>query len=197
MAKGGRDRKCEILVINNIAQVGLSLARRSATRWSRTPRIRGPSSCARRTCIASSSDRRSARRRTRRRRREQHSRGRLSKRGIPVFNAPGANANAVKELVLAGMLIAARNLAPARLRAEAEARARSGQEDRGRQEAVRRVRAARAHAGRHRSGKDWQPGRRRGDSPGHERAGLRCTSRWRRRGACLRRSSAPIRSTKF
>src|SRR5437762_3775369 len=38
----------------------------------------------------------------------------LSKRGIPVFNAPGANANAVKELVLAGMLIAARNLGPAR-----------------------------------------------------------------------------------
>ncbi|MEP7282138.1 MAG: phosphoglycerate dehydrogenase [Rubrivivax sp.] len=37
----------------------------------------------------------------------------LSKRGIPVFNAPGANANAVKELVLAGMLIAARQLAPA------------------------------------------------------------------------------------
>src|SRR5881394_683338 len=37
----------------------------------------------------------------------------LSRRGIPVFNAPGANANAVKELVLAGMLIAARNLAPA------------------------------------------------------------------------------------
>jgi D-3-phosphoglycerate dehydrogenase len=27
----------------------------------------------------------------------------LSKRGIPVFNAPGANANAVKELVIAGM----------------------------------------------------------------------------------------------
>ena len=37
----------------------------------------------------------------------------LSRRGIPVFNAPGANANAVKELVLAGLLIAARNLAPA------------------------------------------------------------------------------------
>ena len=37
----------------------------------------------------------------------------LSKRGVPVFNAPGANANAVKELVLAGMLIAARNLGPA------------------------------------------------------------------------------------
>jgi D-3-phosphoglycerate dehydrogenase len=37
----------------------------------------------------------------------------MSERGAPVFNAPGANANAVKELVLAGMLIAARNLAPA------------------------------------------------------------------------------------
>jgi len=30
--------------------------------------------------------------------------------GLPVFNAPGANANAVKELVIAGMLIACRNL---------------------------------------------------------------------------------------
>jgi D-3-phosphoglycerate dehydrogenase len=37
----------------------------------------------------------------------------LSKRGVAVFNAPGANANAVKELVLAGMLLAARNLCPA------------------------------------------------------------------------------------
>jgi D-3-phosphoglycerate dehydrogenase len=36
-----------------------------------------------------------------------------SKRGIPVFNAPGANANAVKELVLASLLIAARNVVPA------------------------------------------------------------------------------------
>lgn len=34
----------------------------------------------------------------------------LAQRGVPVFNAPGANANAVKELVLAGMLLAARNL---------------------------------------------------------------------------------------
>ncbi|MGB1579937.1 MAG: phosphoglycerate dehydrogenase [Nevskiales bacterium] len=33
--------------------------------------------------------------------------------GIPVFNAPGANANAVKELVLVGMLLAARNVVQA------------------------------------------------------------------------------------
>jgi D-3-phosphoglycerate dehydrogenase len=37
----------------------------------------------------------------------------MSARGVPVFNAPGANANAVKELVLAGMLMAARHVAPA------------------------------------------------------------------------------------
>ena len=37
----------------------------------------------------------------------------MTRRGVPVFNAPGANANAVKELVLAGMLIAARHIAPA------------------------------------------------------------------------------------
>jgi len=37
----------------------------------------------------------------------------LSKRGIPVFNSPGANANAVKELVLAGLFLAARNICPA------------------------------------------------------------------------------------
>ncbi|HEY4067272.1 MAG TPA: phosphoglycerate dehydrogenase [Burkholderiaceae bacterium] len=37
----------------------------------------------------------------------------MSARGVPVFNAPGANANAVKELVLAAMLLTARNLAPA------------------------------------------------------------------------------------
>ncbi|MDH5547723.1 MAG: phosphoglycerate dehydrogenase [Gammaproteobacteria bacterium] len=34
----------------------------------------------------------------------------MSGKGIPVFNAPGANANAVKELVIAGMLLAARNI---------------------------------------------------------------------------------------
>ena len=37
----------------------------------------------------------------------------LAARGIPVLNAPGANANAVKEAVVAGMLMAARNILPA------------------------------------------------------------------------------------
>lgn len=37
----------------------------------------------------------------------------MTQRGVPVFNAPGANANAVKELVLAGMLLAARNIVAA------------------------------------------------------------------------------------
>ena len=37
----------------------------------------------------------------------------MSDRGVPVFNAPGANANAVKELVLAGLFLAARNIVQA------------------------------------------------------------------------------------
>ncbi len=37
----------------------------------------------------------------------------MSKRGVPVFNAPGANANAVKELVIAGLLLGARNICAA------------------------------------------------------------------------------------
>ena len=37
----------------------------------------------------------------------------MSKRGVPVFNAPGANANAVKELVIAALLMGSRNIAPA------------------------------------------------------------------------------------
>jgi D-3-phosphoglycerate dehydrogenase len=37
----------------------------------------------------------------------------MTKRGIPVFNAPGANANAVKELVIAGLFLAARNVCQA------------------------------------------------------------------------------------
>jgi len=46
----------------------------------------------------------------------------LATRGIPVFNTPGANANAVKELVIAGLFMAARNIGPAWL----FARGRSG-----------------------------------------------------------------------
>lgn len=38
---------------------------------------------------------------------------RLGGRGVPVFNAPGANANAVKELVLAAILLAYRNICQA------------------------------------------------------------------------------------
>jgi D-3-phosphoglycerate dehydrogenase len=38
----------------------------------------------------------------------------MTDRGVPVFNAPGANANAVKELAVAGLLIAARNICDAR-----------------------------------------------------------------------------------
>lgn len=38
----------------------------------------------------------------------------MSDKGVVVFNAPGANSNAVKELVIAGMLMACRNLTQAR-----------------------------------------------------------------------------------
>lgn len=38
----------------------------------------------------------------------------MTERGVPVFNAPGANANAVKELAVAGLLLAARNICNAR-----------------------------------------------------------------------------------
>ena len=106
-------KKCEILVINNIAQVGLK--RFPAEQYSVVKESKDPLAI-----LVRSQD--------------LHKYpfgpslkavGRagagvnnipvpaLSRRGIPVFNAPGANANAVKELVLAGMLIAARNLAPA------------------------------------------------------------------------------------
>lgn len=37
----------------------------------------------------------------------------MTKQGIPVLNTPGANANAVKELVLTGMLLACRNICAA------------------------------------------------------------------------------------
>src|SRR5688572_24902947 len=113
MAKGGRDRKCEILVINNIAQVGLkrfpperyAVVKESKDPWAILVRSQdlhsfefGPSLRAVGRAGAGVNN---------------IPVPALSKRGIPVFNAPGANANAVKELVLAGMLIAARNLGPA------------------------------------------------------------------------------------
>src|SRR5688572_28139850 len=112
MAKA-RARKCEILVLNNIAQVGLK--RFPADRYVMVKEAKDPYAI-----LVRSADL------------HKHEFGpglkavgragagvnnipvkELSKRGIPVFNAPGANANAVKELVIAGMLIAARNLAPA------------------------------------------------------------------------------------
>jgi D-3-phosphoglycerate dehydrogenase len=37
----------------------------------------------------------------------------MTLRGVPVFNAPGANANAVKELVVAGLIMASRSIGPA------------------------------------------------------------------------------------
>ncbi len=36
--------------------------------------------------------------------------GKCTKKGIPVFNTPGSNANGVKELVLAGMLLSSRDI---------------------------------------------------------------------------------------
>jgi D-3-phosphoglycerate dehydrogenase len=45
----------------------------------------------------------------------------MTRRGVPVFNAPGANANAVKELVLVGLLMAARNI-PSAMKFTAELR---------------------------------------------------------------------------
>src|SRR5215831_13366623 len=106
-------KKCEILVINAIAQVGLkrfpadrySMVKESKDPWAILVRSQdlhkfefGPSLRAVGRAGAGVNN---------------IPVPALSKRGIPVFNAPGANANAVKELVLAGMLIAARNLGPA------------------------------------------------------------------------------------
>src|SRR5687767_9273214 len=107
------NKKCEILVINNVAEVGLkrfpseiySVVKESKDPWAILVRSQdlhqhefGPSLRAVGRAGAGVNNIPVAV---------------LSKRGIPVFNAAGANANAVKELVLAGMLIAARNLGPA------------------------------------------------------------------------------------
>jgi D-3-phosphoglycerate dehydrogenase len=112
MAKA-RPRKSEILVINNVAQVGLK--RFPAERYALVKDAADPHAILVRSQDLHKYEFGPSLRAV----------GRagagvnnipvaaLSKRGVPVFNAPGANANAVKELVLAGMLIAARNLAPA------------------------------------------------------------------------------------
>ncbi len=64
----------------------------------------------------------------------------MAARGVPVFNAPGANANAVKELVIGGMLMGARNLASASeyVKTLEENGRRPQESGRSRQEAVRR-----------------------------------------------------------
>src|SRR5216684_2200655 len=112
MAKA-RAKKCEILVLNNIAQIGLK--RFPAEQYAVVKEAKDPQAI-----LVRSADL------------HKHEFGpslkavgragagvnnipvaALSRRGVPVFNAPGANANAVKELVLAGMLLAARNLPPA------------------------------------------------------------------------------------
>jgi D-3-phosphoglycerate dehydrogenase / 2-oxoglutarate reductase len=106
-------KKCEVLVLNNVAQVGLK--RFPAEQYAVVKESKDPWAILVRSADLHKHEFGPALRAV----------GRagagvnnipvaaLSKRGIPVFNAPGANANAVKELVLAGMLIAARNLAGA------------------------------------------------------------------------------------
>ncbi len=112
MAKA-REKKCEILVINSIAQVGLK--RFPADLYSVVKESKDPSAI-----LVRSQDLHKFEFGPSLRALGRAGAGTnnipvaaLSKRGVPGFNAPGANANAVKELVLAGMLIAARNLAPA------------------------------------------------------------------------------------
>ena len=112
MAKA-RAKKCEILVINQIAPVGLK--RLPAQRYAVVKEAKDPQAI-----LVRSQDLHKFEFGPSLRAVGRAGAGTnnipvpaLSKRGVPVFNAPGANANAVKELVLAGMLIAARNLAPA------------------------------------------------------------------------------------
>src|SRR5919201_5702555 len=113
MAKAPRRKKCEILVINQIAPAGLK--RFPPERYSVVKESNDPEAILVRSQDLHSYEFGPSLRAV----------GRagagvnnipvdaLSKRGVPVFNAPGANANAVKELVIAGLLLAARNLAPA------------------------------------------------------------------------------------
>jgi D-3-phosphoglycerate dehydrogenase len=111
MAKAGG--KLEVLVLNPIAQVGLK--RLPAERYEVVKESKSPD-----LILVRSQDMHSMKFDQRLKAVARAGAGvnnipvaALSRRGVPVFNAPGANANAVKELVVAGMLIAARNLAPA------------------------------------------------------------------------------------
>jgi D-3-phosphoglycerate dehydrogenase len=111
MVKAGR--KLEVLVLNPIAQVGLK--RLPAERFEMVKESRSPD-----VILVRSQDMHGMKFDARLKAVGRAGAGvnnipvpELSKLGVPVFNAPGANANAVKELVVAGMLIAARNLAPA------------------------------------------------------------------------------------
>ena len=106
-------KKCEILVINNIAQVGLK--RFPAEHYAVVKEAQDPQAILVRSQDLHDFEFRPSLKALGRAGADVNNMPvpLLSKRGIPVFNAPGANANAVKELVLAGMLLAARNLAPA------------------------------------------------------------------------------------
>ena len=111
MAKGGR--KLEVLVLNPIAQVGLKRlpeARYAVVKESKAPDV----------ILVRSADMHGMKFESNLKAVGRAGAGvnnipvpDLSKRGVPVFNAPGANANAVKELVLAALLVAARNVMPA------------------------------------------------------------------------------------
>ena len=99
----------------------------------------------------------------------------MSQRGVPVFNAPGANANAVKELVLAGLLMAARNLVPAvrfvdGLRGSDEELNRLVEDNKKHYAGIELPRRTLGILG---LGTHRQPGGRCGDQARHECAGLR------------------------
>jgi len=108
-----KQKKCEVLVLNNIAQVGLK--RLPAERYSVVKESKDPWAILVRSADLHKFEFGPSLRAVGRAGADTNNIpvAVLSKRGILVINAPGANANAVKELVLAGMLIAARNLGPA------------------------------------------------------------------------------------
>jgi hypothetical protein len=125
------------------ASAGSSACRANATRSPRRSVIRRDPGALRRHARAWTCPKAVLAVGARRCRHQQHAGRALSKRGVPVFNAPGANANAVKELVIAGMFLAARNICQAWDFARSLSR-RAG-DRRGRregQEGLRRLRAA-------------------------------------------------------